>query len=70
MDNFEQMIKEYHPIIYKICRVYSNDEDFDDLYQEVLISLWKNMMAKKSILNRAKKALSISIISFLFTSCI
>ena len=42
MDNFEQLIKEYHPIIYKICRVYSTSEDFDDLYQEVLISLWKS----------------------------
>jgi len=42
MDNFESMIKEYHPIIYKICRVYSGNEDFDDLYQEVLINLWKS----------------------------
>ena len=40
--NFEQMIKEYYPIIYKICRVYSDGEDFDDLYQEVLVSLWKS----------------------------
>lgn len=42
MDNFENLIKEYHPIIYKICRVYSSSEDFDDLYQEVLINLWRS----------------------------
>ena len=42
MDNFESLIKEYHPIIYKICRIYSKNDDFDDLYQEVLINLWKS----------------------------
>lgn len=36
------MIVEYHPVIYKICRVYSSDQDFEDLFQEVLISLWKS----------------------------
>lgn len=49
--NFEALIKECHPIIYKICRVYSDKEDFDDLYQEVLISLWKSF---KSFEGRSK----------------
>ena len=41
-DNFETLIEENHPIIYKICKVYSSAEDFEDLYQEVLINLWKS----------------------------
>ena len=40
--DFEELIREFHPMMYKICRVYASDEDFDDLYQEVLISLWKS----------------------------
>jgi RNA polymerase sigma-70 factor (ECF subfamily) len=40
--SFEELIQEYHPIIYKICRVYSSNEDFDDLYQEILINLWRS----------------------------
>jgi RNA polymerase sigma-70 factor (ECF subfamily) len=38
---FENIIKEYHPILFKIGRVYSSDYDFDDLYQEMLINIWK-----------------------------
>lgn len=38
---FEQIIKEYHPILFRIGRVYSSDYDFDDLYQEMLINIWK-----------------------------
>ena len=41
--NFETVIQEYHPIIYKICRVYSSEHDFDDLYQEILISIWSGL---------------------------
>lgn len=41
MENFKEIIKEYHPILYKIGRVYNNDDDFDDLYQEMLIAIWK-----------------------------
>ena len=41
MENFKEIIKEYHPILYKIGRVYTNDDDFDDLYQEMLIAIWK-----------------------------
>jgi RNA polymerase sigma-70 factor (ECF subfamily) len=45
--NFENIIHENHPMIYKICRVYSSEDDFDDLYQEVLISIWKAMKSFK-----------------------
>lgn len=41
MENFKEIIKKYHPILYKIGRVYANDDDFDDLYQEMLIAIWK-----------------------------
>lgn len=40
---FQRIIQEYHPMIYKICRVYSDDFDFEDLYQEVLVSIWSGM---------------------------
>lgn len=43
MENFKEIIKEYHPILYKIGRVYTNDDDFDDLYQEMLIAIWKTL---------------------------
>ena len=49
--SFESMIEEYHPMIYKICRVYSSSSDFEDLYQEVLINLWKSL---KSYQGRSK----------------
>lgn len=41
--SFEDLILEYHPMIYKICRVYSASEDFDDLYQEILIGIWRSL---------------------------
>ncbi|MEQ8237608.1 MAG: sigma-70 family RNA polymerase sigma factor [Cyclobacteriaceae bacterium] len=41
--NFEHIIKEYHPMIYKICRVYADIIDFEDLYQEVLVNIWKSL---------------------------
>lgn len=42
MADFKSIIDQHHPIIYKICRVYATKADFEDLYQEVLISLWKS----------------------------
>lgn len=39
----KQVVKEYHPLFYKICRAYADDFDFDDLYQEVLINVWKGL---------------------------
>lgn len=44
-NDFESLIADNHPIIYKICRVYSGQEDFEDLYQEVLINLWKSFQS-------------------------
>ncbi len=43
MNDFETIIKDYHNIIFKICKVYSSSEYFDDLYQEMLIAIWKSL---------------------------
>ncbi len=41
-EKFIQLIKENEGIIYKITRIYSNNEnDLKDLYQEVVYQLWK-----------------------------
>ena len=46
MDNIEfeftKMIKEHRKTIYTVCYFYSNDSDeVNDLFQEILINLWK-----------------------------
>ena len=39
---FTKMVKEYRKTIYTICYFYSKDsEEVNDLYQEILINLWK-----------------------------
>ncbi len=39
---FEKQIKEHQLLIYKVCRIYAyNDVDRQDLYQEIIIQLWK-----------------------------
>lgn len=43
MQDFQYIISEHHPILFKIGRVYSDPEDFDDLYQEMLIAIWKSL---------------------------
>ena len=46
MDNIEsqftQMVKEYKKTIYTVCYFYSKDtEEVNDMFQDVLINLWK-----------------------------
>ena len=46
MENVEQefvsMIRTYEPVIYKVCYVYATPyASLGDLYQEVVINLWK-----------------------------
>ncbi|MEO1434354.1 MAG: sigma-70 family RNA polymerase sigma factor [Bacteroidota bacterium] len=44
MDQFKRIVQEYHPILFKIGRAYTDNEfDFQDLYQEMLIQLWRAM---------------------------
>ena len=39
---FIKMVKEYRKTIYTVCYFYSKDsEEVNDLYQEILINLWK-----------------------------
>lgn len=39
---FTQMVKEYKKTIYTVCYFFSkNTDEVNDLYQEVLINLWK-----------------------------
>lgn len=41
-NKFEQLLKEQKRIIYKVCYFYSCDNyELDDLYQEIVIRLWK-----------------------------
>ena len=40
--HFEHLVKEHEPLLYKVCRIYANTEaDRDDLFQEIVIQLWK-----------------------------
>lgn len=41
--DFKQIVAEYHPLIFKICRAYSEEFDMEDLYQEVLINVWAGL---------------------------
>jgi len=42
-ERFLNLISKHKGIIYKLCRMYSHQEqDFKDLFQEVLIQLWKS----------------------------
>ena len=40
---FEQMVRTHRSTIYTVCYMFSNDQDeVADLFQEVLIGLWKS----------------------------
>ena len=42
MENFNTLAKQFHPLLYKTGRSFTDTEpDFQDLYQEMLIQLWK-----------------------------
>ena len=39
---FVHLIKEYSPLLYKICNLYCDEaEDKKDLFQEIILQLWK-----------------------------
>ena len=41
---FERMVRENRGTIYTVCYMFSNDQDeVADLFQEVLINLWKSL---------------------------
>ncbi|WP_025141961.1 RNA polymerase sigma factor [Pedobacter jeongneungensis] len=40
---FETKLKDYKLLIYKVCRMYANNhDDIQDLYQDIIIQLWKS----------------------------
>lgn len=40
---FELKLKEYKLLIYKVCRMYTNDpNNIQELYQDIIIQLWKS----------------------------
>lgn len=42
-DKFISEIEPHQKIIYKICHLYTNNSmDFNDLYQEIVLQLWKS----------------------------
>lgn len=46
---FAQIVKENKSIIYTVCYMFSKDsEEVNDLFQEVLINLWKGISSSKS----------------------
>lgn len=45
---FEQIIAEHNGILYKIGRAYTNNpNDFDDLYQDMLVQVWQALPSFK-----------------------
>lgn len=44
-ENFESIIKNHKPTILNVCRIYSDGkrEDMSDLFQEILINIWKSI---------------------------
>jgi len=41
--DFKKIVDQYNGILYKIARSYTTEEaDFQDLYQEILIQLWQS----------------------------
>jgi len=47
---FAQMVREHKTTIYTVCYMFSKDEDeVNDLFQEVLINLWKGYESFKGM---------------------
>lgn len=48
--DFERMVQKHKNIIYTVCFMFSNDSDeVNDLFQEVLINLWKGYSSFKML---------------------
>ena len=42
--DFESFVREHRPLIVTICWLYArNASEFDDLYQEILLHLWRGL---------------------------
>lgn len=60
---FAQMVKEHKSTIYTVCFMFSKDSDeVSDLFQEVLINLWKGYDSFKNLSNVNTWIWKVSII--------
>ncbi len=42
--DFDKVVREHEGIFHKMCRLYApTREDYDDIYQEILIQVWKSL---------------------------
>ena len=42
--DFERLVRTHRPLIARVCWLYArNSDDFDDLYQEILINVWRGL---------------------------
>ena len=42
--DFERFVRTHRPLIARVCWLYArNSDDFDDLYQEILINVWRGL---------------------------
>ena len=49
---FTEIIRMYERTIYTVCHMFSdNTDEVNDLYQEILVRLWKGFDAFKGTLN-------------------
>ncbi len=45
---FVLIVKQYETLIFNICRIYCNDiEKVKDIYQEIILNLWKGYQTYK-----------------------
>jgi RNA polymerase sigma factor (sigma-70 family) len=47
---FKALVANNHLLIYKVCRMYcTNEADMQDLYQDILVQLWKAFPSFKGV---------------------
>jgi RNA polymerase sigma-70 factor (ECF subfamily) len=49
---FIQHLQDHRGVILKVCRIYSDDrDDFNDLFQEIILQLWKSSFRGESLVS-------------------
>lgn len=49
-EEFDRIVLEYQGVIWKVCRTFFRDEeDIKDLFQDILLNLWKGRLSFKGI---------------------
>ncbi len=53
--DFETFVRKHRPIIAKVCWLYAcSSDDFDDLYQEILLNLWRGSRISRDAAKRPR----------------